>query len=406
MKSRSQVLLSIVMLLCIMVFGLGGIPTETAAQDATPSGTPEHAAPRFGIAPADPAYGGFFEDVVVESGQTITLEAAILNLGEESVQLRAFNTNALSGVNGGFVAGKSDDPLTAPATWVDFPEFEADVAAQSQTNISFTVSVPEGTPAGQYITALVVETVGTYALPGNDMFDQRPRFAISVGVLVPGEIVHSFELGQPFWDRGYLAIPVQNTGNYLVRPAGKLVVANTEGDEILTTPIQMGSVYAGLPSAVYVDLPDQLQPGDYTVNMSLTDEASGFATSLDGATFTIEEPEDPTGIFLGESTVEPNAEEIVFANVSVTLDNGGGHIPAANVTLEVSRDGNVVEEYPLATNQVLVSGENVLTDRYIPSDPWESGTYTFRIIVYAVDPNGGQQTELLNEPLDVELVVP
>ena len=84
----------------------------------------------------------------------------------------------------------------------------------------------------------------------------------------------------------------------------------------------------------------------------------------------------------------------------------GSRSRPADVTLEVMRDGELVEEYPLATNQVLLSGENQFTDRYIPAEMWESGTYTFNLVVSAVDPNGGQETILLDQELDATIEVP
>lgn len=121
---------------------------------------------------------------------------------------------------------------------------------------------------------------------------------------------------------------------------------------------------------------------------------------------TIQEPKDSAGVLLGAAAIQPNADEIVFANVDVTLNNGGQQIPASDVTLDVLRDGEQVDSFPLATNQVLLNGENTYTTRYIPAGMWEPGTYTFRIVVSAVDPNGGQETILLTEDLDAEIVVP
>jgi hypothetical protein len=121
---------------------------------------------------------------------------------------------------------------------------------------------------------------------------------------------------------------------------------------------------------------------------------------------TIDELADPTGVSLSSATVEPNADEIAFANVDVTLNNGGQEIPASNVTLEVMHDGKAVESFPLATNQVLLTGENTFTARYIPAETWEPGTYTFTITVSAVDPTGGQETILLEDDLDATIVVP
>ena len=147
-------------------------------------------------------------------------------------------------------------------------------------------------------------------------------------------------------------------------------------------------------------------PGDYILDMNLTDAESGATDTISGATVTVPEPVDPRGVNLISSSIVPNADPIAFANVDIIVDNGGQQIPATNATLEVMRDGELVEEYPLATNQVLLNGENQFTDRYIPAKMWESGTYTFNLVVSAVDPNGGQETILLDEELDATIEVP
>src|SRR5690606_22135871 len=132
------------------------------------------------------------------------------------------------------------------------------------------------------------------------------------------------------------------------------------------------SVYAGLSTLVEVILPEQMAGGDYTISLSLTDDASGATASIDSAEVAVPDLGDTAGVSVESVAIEPNADEIVFANVDLTLNNGGQQIPASNVTLDVMRDGELVESVPLATNQILLSGENRITDRYIPEEMWES----------------------------------
>lgn len=388
----------------LIVLVLSSIVHSGMAQDATPaSEAPEV---RFGILPTDPEYGGFFEDVIINPGESKELSISILNLGDEPVNLMVFNTNAGVSGNGGFAPGSMDDELQGSALWVDFPTIESEFASQTQTDFSFTVSVPEGTPSGQYISAIVAETVEAMPLPGTEVFDHKLRYSISVGILVPGEITPAFEVGEPIWDRGYLAVPVLNTGNYLVRPSGEIVMKDGAGKVVVTSPVQMGSIYAGLNTFIFVDLPDQLASGDYSVDLTLIDPESGFTQDYEGVAFYIPEPEDTTGVTLAEGLVVADGEDLNFANVEIILDNGGSQLPSVDVTLKVWFDGDFLEDYPLAQNQVFLQGTNTYTTRYIPASGWESGTYSFTVEVSAVDPNGDQRIELLDEDLGAEIVVP
>jgi len=410
MRSRFLSALSLVTILVLTVI-TGG--TAVAAQNlpessvSTPVADP--VSPQFQIVPVGDYPQGFFDDVAIIPGQSAELTVKVENTGEIPVKLRLFKVNAINGVNGGFVA---DDESLSPAEatrWIDFPEQRVELEPGASQKVTFSVSVPEGASPGQYISALVARTE-PMETPGLENIDHTLGYAISVGILVPGDLHPSFELGPPNVERrgenAVLQVPVTNTGNYLVRPSGLIELVDADGTAIMSSPVEMLSVYGGLTTNMEVVLPGQMPAGNYILNLSLTDEASGASASIEDVAVEVPKAVDPTGVSITKASIEPNAADIAFANVDVTLSNGGQEIPASNVNLDVLHDGELVESFPLATNQVLLSGENALTARYIPADMWESGSYTFRIVISAVDPNGGQETILLTEDLDATITVP
>jgi len=389
------------------------IGPAVSAQDAGISGTPASetsSAPRFALVAQDEQGTGRFSDLEVEPGQSRELTVSVVNVGDVHASLRTYKVNALSSINGGFISDEESAEPVGSNAWVDYPTRSIELAPGTQEDITFSVTVPADAQPGQYISGLVVETADALVIDGGGALDQILGYAITVGILVPGEVIYEFELGDPVIGDSAgnrsVEMPFVNTGSYLVRPAGELVVTDAEGNDVLTTPVQMGSVYAGLSTLVEVILPEQMAGGDYTISLSLTDDASGATASIDSAEVAVPDLGDTAGVSVESVAIEPNADEIVFANVDLTLNNGGQQIPASNVTLDVMRDGELVESVPLATNQILLSGENQFTDRYIPEEMWQSGTYTFSITVSAVDPNGGQETILLDEELDATIVVP
>jgi len=406
-------LLSTIAIVAILMFS--GIPLMNVAVAQEPGGTPastpvsDPLTPRFQIVPVGDYPQGFFDDVEINQGQSANLTVSIENIGEVLVKLRLSKVNAINDVNGGFVADDESVAATGITKWLDFPEQTLSLEPGASQEVTFSVSVPEGASPGQYISALVARTE-PMETPGLENIDHTLGYAISVGILVPGDLHPSFELGPPNVERrgenAVLQVPVTNTGNYLVRPSGLIELVDADGTAIMSSPVEMLSVYAGLTTNMEVVLPGQMPAGNYILNLLLTDEASGASAAIEDVAVEVPKAVDPIGVSITKASIEPNAADIAFANVGVTLNNGGQEIPASNVNLDILHDGDLVESFPLATNQVLLTGENTLTARYIPADMWESGTYTFRIVVSAVDPNGGQETMLLTEDLDATITVP
>ena len=376
-------------------------PPDERDRGSTP-GEPQ--GPVFGIVAIGDHPTGYFDDVEVAPGSSIELTVAIMNQGEVAVSLHTYKMNALSGANGGFLSGNEADPAEGATAWIDYPSFDLDVAPGEQQTVTFTVTVPSDAAPGQYVSGLAVTMRDAEAISGS-VFSQVRSYAISVGILVPGEITHSFALGEPQSERPFLRIPITNTGNYLVRPSGDLSLTDMSGNPVHTSTLEMGSIYAGLSTIIEVALPDQTPPGEYVLNVALTDEASGATAEIADVPVTVSEPVDPAGVSATVS-IEPNADPIAFANASVTILNGGAEIPAANVSLTVLRDGEKVEDYPLANNVILPTGETVVTGRYIPADAWTPGTYTFQVTVSSVNQRDGSDTVLLTIAAADSIVVP
>ena len=379
--------------------------------EATPSPSPEATgAPKFVLTAVGDYPNDYFDDVEIAPGHSADLVVAVQNLGREPVSLRISRVDALNGINGGFVSGDETAEPTGSTTWIDFPEQVIDLAPGERIEIPFTVSVPDGTAPGQYISGLVARTANPLAIPGVGALDHTIGYAISVGILVPGELAPEFQLGTPEVEvrseDAALRVPVINTGNYLVRPSGDLILTNTEGEQVLASRIEMKSVYGGFSAPMEIVLPGQLPAGDYTLDLSLADDASGATAQLDDVPVSV--PAAPTvrGIVLTRVSIEANADPIDFAAVDLELNNDGSQLPSVAVMLDVLRDGAEIDSFPLATNQMLLHQENTITARYVPVDGWQPGTYTFRITVSSVDPQGGTETVLLEQDIEPAIVVP
>ena len=408
--------LSIFTLLCLaLVSGGASVLAQSstaatpAAASATPSGTPVPA-PRFAIQPVGDYPNGYFE-ITLKSGESTELTANVLGVDSVPVKLRAFSTNALNMVNGGFAAGTETDAPTGATSWLDFKAESFTVSGNEQKKISFSATVPKDAKPGQYVVALVAQTDGPIAIPGMDTFKQIVRSAISISITVPGDITPGFTLGTPTFDTKAaapkLVIPVTNTGNILVKPAGELVLTTRDGKEVAKAPVEMGSVYGGYATTLEITLPEQLQPGDYVVSGTLTDKASKISVKIDKqAVSFVAADAAPAQFTLDPVSITPSGDPIQFANVAITVNNAGSNIPTAKVVLRVSKDGKAVEEYPLAQNQALPNGKTDVMQRYIPAKGWEKGTYTFEVVVSSVNAADGTEAVISTVTLDSKITVP
>jgi hypothetical protein len=149
-----------------------------------------------------------------------------------------------------------------------------------------------------------------------------------------------------------------------------------------------------------------LPPGDYRVSIELEDEATGAEASFDEVpvTLAVVAEEEVQTFVVDPVSVAPNTDPVQFANVAATITNNGEAIPTANVMLNVQRDGEEVESYPLAQNQALPQGSTDFAQRYIPLDGWQEGTYTFQLVIASV--SGGTETVLATVDVVNEIVVP
>lgn len=397
--------LVLAMLACAMG---SGAAIGAAAQE--PGASPESVElPRFGISAMGDYDDQWFE-VTIEAGETANLTAAIRNAGEVETTLRTFAANAVNPPNGGFAASTEDDAPAGATRWLDYPSATFESQPGDEREVDFTVSVPPGTPPGEYVAALVVQTAEPIGIPGTETFTQIIRGTISVEITVPGDGTTGFNLGaprvSPAADWWTLDVPITNTGTARIRPQGELVVTTATGDAVSTTPVEMGSVYGGNTTSVRVGLPGQLPLGDYLVSLDLTDEATGGAASLANAAVTLAGPDVETApLFVVEAAaVTPNGDPVRYAEVAATIANHGADIPTANVTLAVQRDGAELERYPLARNQALPRGGTSVSQRYIPVDGWRAGAYTFQLVVSAV--SGDTETVLATIILPDPILVP
>jgi hypothetical protein len=308
---------------------------------------------------------------------------------------------------------ESDDPVTDPTTWLDFPTETIDFDAQQAIESSFTVTVPEGTAPGQYITGIAIETAEASPMEGEAPILVKYRLAAAVLITVPGSVEPSFQIGtiSATVDQQTTIINgvIENTGNIRVRPEGTLVVTDASGEDVITAPIAMGSVYAGDATTFQVTVPAPLPEGEYTVSTDLVDPDTKAAAAVTDVAITVTKPEAPAPVTISSFAVTPmpSADNVVFAQVAITVSNTGAPVAGGELTLDVFKDGEQVGSQVLGSSVTLQNGDTTIEQPYIPaSGSWDPGTYTFAVTLTATDPTTGTEAIILTAESEDQIVVP
>jgi len=293
--------------------------------------------------------------------------------------------------NGGFSIAEEDVAPTGTATWIDYEAETFEFKAGEGVERTFTVTISEDADAGQYIAGLALQTAEPLEVEGTSLFNQIIRKTIAVFIIVPGPEQPEFTLGEPeLLTDGALpriVIPVENSGNVLVRPQGELTLTDGTGKVVVTAPIEMGSVYAGTTAPLSVALTTTIPEGDYTMSVDLTDEKTKATAAIEEQTIAIAAEDAAPAQFAltGDVTLAPDAENPAFANVAVAITNQGEPVQNAEVLLDVMKDGELVETFPLAPSLALPQGSTEVSQRYIPPTGFEAGTWTFSLRLNVVD---------------------
>jgi hypothetical protein len=400
-------------LFAAIMIGSPGLVTVSAMQaDATPVASEQPNRPAIVFEALESPLGYF--SVEAEPGQTIKLSVRLGNIGDIGAAFRTYAADVHTMDNGGFEVLDSTAPVTDPTTWIDYPTDEIAFEPGQGQERTFTVTVPDDASPGQHIAGLAMETVDAvpFAEAGQGFqFDLVLRSALAVLITVPGPIEAAMELGEitMLQDTSFtLSIGLENSGNVLLKPAGVIRIVDAGGTLVVDSPVQMGTIYAGHSTVLSIGLTQPLPAGDYTVTAALQDEATGAKAELPATSFTIEAAEstDPVSFVSASVSPRPSADSVQLAEVTAVIGNTGDPLANLQVTLHVSRDGKLIESFPIATSLALPFGETTVQNRYLPLDGWSAGSWTFSLTLEQIDPGSGTSQQIATYDVPGSIDVP
>ena len=395
---------------CAMLIVVISIPSLLLVQAQEVSTPDEGISGEFvliSLRPQDKEDGSRFE-IELGPGETGELTAVLQNFDSEPIALSWRVGHLNPQINGGLSMAPPEESVEEPGSWIDFPADQAVFAPGEIQERLLTITVPAGTPPGQYVAAIELKTVEPVQVSGS--FEQYFSKIVSVYITVPGDLIADFMVSEPeiiVNSRGAaLVFTASNSGNVRLDLTGSVTLFDAEGNTLYEMQVPFGPLYLGQETFLQVILPAAPPPGEYSISYSFTDTTSAKTVTRESMAIEIQEGDVTASapIRFENVAIEPNANPIVFANVTVEVTSTVSAYPSTRLTLSVHKDGSLVEDFVLSENLRLDTGTTVVTQRYLPSDAWEPGIYSFSLKLEAID--GDNASVLLDEKDIATLEVP
>jgi hypothetical protein len=251
----------------------------------------------FGLRPEDPALGYFQYELA--PGEKVDDAVLAVNGTKDPVRLEISRVAGHTGLTGGIsFPGVAD----GAAQWITLPdEGTHEVPAEMGLRMPFSVSIPEGTPPGEYVAGFLAipeePPAANESAGGGFEVQLIPQMGVSIIIKVPGPercelavrgLEDTLERG-----RWKITLDMANTGNIHFRGRGTFVLWPVAGGEpVIDRPFSIGYFVP----ADAIDYPlyfDQLPAaGEYEAKIRITGEDCSFESeSSHRITITGEEAE-------------------------------------------------------------------------------------------------------------------
>jgi hypothetical protein len=240
---------------------------------------------------------GQFFDLTMRPGEIRTLEVELANVGDAAIAARTYAADVYTIINGGFGARLRDERQTGTTLWLDYSNDVLQLPAGEGIRRTFDIAVPADAAPGEYITSLILENNEPIRGTGDVAIDHVVRQATAVVVTVPGPREPALSIGaashKVVADRSVVAVGVENTGNVRLKSLAEIVLLDGAGAEVSRASVPMDTVYARTGTLVEVPLAALLQPGTYSVRLTLEDAAQDVRADEVALPLLVEAPPEP-----------------------------------------------------------------------------------------------------------------
>jgi hypothetical protein len=170
------------LLVGLLLAALTATPLGPLAAQTPGTGEGVNVVPVQGSAFRDPT-GSFVELGEVELGRAVADAVLVRSTLREDVEVLLYGADAVPARGGGFGFDGRGEPAEQVGAWLRLDQPSVVVPAGGSVEVPFTVTVPPGTPGGEYVGAVVAEPADQAVGSG---VGTVTRFAMSVYLRVPG----------------------------------------------------------------------------------------------------------------------------------------------------------------------------------------------------------------------------
>ena len=274
-------------------------------------------------------YDGSFFDLVVEPGERLDLAVEIGNTGSLGVEALTYAADGFTQVNGGLGIEDPDAQKSGATLWSNFPTRSVALEPGIAIVESFQVTVPADVQPGDYITALVVQANPSQleTEPGVTI-TQVLRQAITIKMTIPGPAESRLAIGGAEHSlsggNSVVTVGLQNTGTRTLTPSGTFRLYDADGIELTEFPIGLGKIYAQRYAAFEVPFTSRLNPGQYTVSVTLADDERNLTAEATGIPLFVEADAE------GTTSDDPTAASVTQTSGSGSDNTGTGITQASD----------------------------------------------------------------------------
>jgi hypothetical protein len=321
-------------------------PVAAAAKPTAPATKP--VGPIFGVrAIGNPKLGYFVYPA--SAGSVLHGAVAVTNTGDQTGSVKLYTADATTGATSGTVY-LTDSRPAGVGTWISLHSPTLTLKPSQRTIVPFTVHVPAGANAGDYVGGIVAETVLQRQGPQsshktNVQIKVRNLSIVAVEVNVPGPQVAKFTIGDVkvggSQGRQQVFVHLANDGTILAKPKGSITIKTSTGTAIQTISFHLDTFLAHTAIDYPIQLRQALSPGTYVASVRLTypgsGAAGGTATSSASPQFTVSKenvqkvfkPGKPTNVGPGGVVAAPASSSSLYKWIAIgfgaLLLAGGGY---------------------------------------------------------------------------------
>jgi Protein of unknown function C-terminal (DUF3324) len=209
-----------------------------AALVTAPVSGADASGPTFALKPVVPTKTGYFV-FRGQPGQTVHGSVRVLNVGTAAGRTGLYAVDATTGQTSGAVYRSRQEPRRSVGAWVKLGRGSVALAPGQSRVVPFSVRIPAGIAAGQYLGGIVSQrSSGAAKAPstgGKGSFKVRIQelSVLAVQVNVPGPerarmTLTGIKAGTQPGHQSVL-LGIGNTGNVLVKGTGRLTIVGDDG---------------------------------------------------------------------------------------------------------------------------------------------------------------------------------